>query len=110
MAVTFNIDGRHFEVTPALEAHVHNKMQKIEKIVATRVTTIHIILSVEKIAQKAEAEVKIAGDKNIIFAEATSDDMYRSIDMLVEKLHAQVLKFHGKLTNKHDNKHNRDKG
>lgn len=99
MALTFTIDGRHVEVTPALQEYVVNKLSKIGKVFVNRTSTIHVILSVEKIEQKAEAELKIAGDKNVIFAEATSQDMYESIDKLEDKLYAQVLKYHGKLTN-----------
>ncbi len=101
MALDFTIAGRHVEVTPALQDYALSKLSKIERVIANRASTIHVILSVEKLEQKAEAELKIAGDKNVIFAEATTTDMYESIDKLEDKLYAQVLKFHGKLTD-HD--------
>lgn len=105
MAMIFKIDGRHVEITPAIEAYIKKKMQRIEKIVVNRITTIHAILSVEKHLQKAEAELKIAGDENIIFAEASTNDLYESIDKLEDKLYAQVFKFHDKSKNHHDKKH-----
>ncbi|HSX20192.1 MAG TPA: ribosome-associated translation inhibitor RaiA [Gammaproteobacteria bacterium] len=101
MSITFNIDSRHIEITPAIEAYVITKMSKIAKIFTNRITTIHVILSVEKLVQTAEAEIKIAGDKNIIFAHASSEDLYQSIDKLEDKLYTQVEKYHSKLTD-HD--------
>lgn len=108
MATTFLIDGRHVEVTPALEQYVQEKLSKVSQIFTKQVTTIHVVLSVEEgdedKRQIAEAEVKIAGDKNRIFAEASSNDLYESIDRLKDKLLAQVHKYHGKQID-----HNHDK-
>ena len=66
-----------------------------------KVTTVHVTLSVEKKLQKAEAEVKLAGDQNSIFAESSTDDMYKSIDELEHKLLRQVKKYHDILTDHH---------
>lgn len=93
----FNISGLHIEVTPALEAYVKDKLSKILKFFINKVTNVHVVLTVEKYMQIAEAEVKIAGDQNVIFAKATSDDMYKSIDQLEKKLSSQVKKYHDKL-------------
>lgn len=98
----FTISGLHIEVTPALEAYAEDKLSKILKIFAKRITTIHVVLSVDKYMQTAEAEVKIAGDQNSIFAKVTSDDMYKSIDQLEKKLLTQVKKYHDKLVKKHE--------
>ena len=51
---------------------------------------VSVILSVEKLKQKAEANVHIRGKD--IFVEADSTDMYASIDSLVDKLDRQILK------------------
>lgn len=105
MTIEFNIEGRHIEITPALEEYIINKLGKIDKIFSNRVTHVHVILSIEKFEQTAEAEIKIAGDKNTIFAEATSKDMYESIDKLEDRLYSQVTKYHGKLTNHDHDEH-----
>jgi putative sigma-54 modulation protein len=49
-----------------------------------------VILSVEKLKQKAEANVHVRGKD--IFVETDSPDMYASIDSLVDKLDRQILK------------------
>ncbi len=103
MSTNFQISGRHVEVTPALETYTKNKLSKVEKMFK-KVTSIHVILTVEKRSQKAEAEIKIAGDQNSIFAESNTDDMYKSIDALEDKILRQVKKYHDKLT-EHGDEH-----
>jgi len=100
---TFNISGQHVEVTPALNDYAREKLSKIEKIFQNT-TTIHVVLRVDDKQQKAEAEVKLAGDKNVIFAAAASEDMYKSIDELEKKLVTQVKKYHTKIKDKRDDK------
>jgi putative sigma-54 modulation protein len=52
---------------------------------------VHVILSVEKLRQKAEVTVHVRGKD--IFVEAQDDtDLYASIDALADKLDRQVLK------------------
>jgi putative sigma-54 modulation protein len=62
------------------------------------VTNVHVILSVEKLDQKAEATVHISGAE--IFADSTHENMYAAIDSLVDKLDRQVLKHKEKIQNK----------
>lgn len=97
MATKFTLDGHHVEVTPALEQYVKEKLEKIDNVFVNKVTSIHVVLTVEKYLHTAEAEVKISTDQNAIFATATSKDLYSSIDELEKKLMAQVSKYHGKL-------------
>ena len=66
----------------------------------------HVILSVEKLAQKAEATLHLAG--NEVFAEAVNEDMYAAIDALVDKLDRQVIKYKEKLKSHRGNAHNRN--
>lgn len=103
MPNSFNITGRHVEVTPALDAYARNKLSKLDEIFKT-ITSVHLTLSVEKLEQKAAAEVKIAGDQKSIFAESNTDDMYKSIDELEHKLLTQVKKYHAILTDHHKDK------
>lgn len=84
-----NLTGRHVEITAAMRDYVTSKMDKI-KHHFDHVIDVSVILSVEKLKQKAEANVHIRG-KNI-FVETDSLDMYASIDSLVDKLGRQILK------------------
>ena len=54
-----------------------------------------MILGVEKDVQKAEATIHISGAD--LFAKAESDNLYVSIDQMVNKLDAQIRKHKEKL-------------
>ena len=54
------ISGHHVEVTQALKEYVHNKLAKVERHF-DHITSMQVILSIEKLAQKAEATIRISG-------------------------------------------------
>ncbi|MDH5180615.1 MAG: ribosome-associated translation inhibitor RaiA [Gammaproteobacteria bacterium] len=93
-----NITGHHVEVTESMHDYVHNKMEKLERHF-DHVTNVHVILSVEKNRQKAEATIHITG--NDIFANVEDENMYAAIDALVDKLDRQIRKHKEKLTDHH---------
>lgn len=93
-----NLTGHHIEITPALRDYVHGKLERIERHFEN-VTSAHVILSVEKLRHKAEATIHVAG--NDIYADAIEEDMYASIDGLVDKIDRQIKKHKEKLTDKH---------
>ena len=57
-----SVTGHHVEVTDSLRNHVEEKMGKIKRHF-DNVTNVHVILTVEKLEQKAEATVQISGAK-----------------------------------------------
>ena len=83
------ISGHHLEITDALKAHTEEKFAKLARHF-DKVTDVHVILSVEKLVQKAEATLHFSGTK--FFAEDHQEDMYVAIDELVSKLDRQILK------------------
>ncbi len=83
------ITGHHLEVTDALKVHVDEKFAKLARHF-DKVTDVHVILSVEKLVQKAEATLHLNGTK--FFAEDHKDNMYDAIDELVDKLDRQIIK------------------
>ncbi len=93
-----SITGHHVEVTDSMRNYVEEKMQKLERHF-DHVVDIHVILTVEKLQQKAEATVHVNGAK--LFAEASMEDMYAAIDALIDKLDRQVVKHKEKLTDHH---------
>jgi putative sigma-54 modulation protein len=97
-----NITGHHVEVTPALRAYVTEKMQRIARHF-DQVTSINVILNVEKLQQQAEATVNAAG--RTIFAAESAMDMYASIDKLVDKLDRQVRRYKDRITDHQHVKH-----
>ena len=97
-----NITGHHVEVTPALRAYVTEKMQRLTRHF-DQVSSVHVILNVEKLQQQAEATVKAAG--RTLFAAETAKDMYASIDGLADKLDRQVRRYKDRITDHQHVKH-----
>jgi len=84
-----DVSGHHVEITDAIREYTHGKFDKIKRHF-DKVIDVHVILSVEKLEQKAEATIQLNGIK--IFAEDTQENMYAAIDTLVDKLDRQVMK------------------
>tara|TARA_R110002074_G_scaffold402287_1_gene606239 strand:+ start:54055 stop:54345 length:291 start_codon:yes stop_codon:yes gene_type:complete len=89
-----DLSGHHVDITDALREYTHTKFDKIERHF-DKVIDVHVILTVEKMEQKAEATIQLNGSK--IFAEDTQENMYAAIDTLVDKLDRQVVKHKQKL-------------
>jgi putative sigma-54 modulation protein len=87
--MNLKLTGNHVEVTDAMRDYVTAKISKITRHF-DHVIDVSVILSVEKLKQKAEANVHVRGKD--IFVETDSEDMYASIDSLVDKLDRQILK------------------
>ena len=88
--MNLKITGLHLDVTPALREHIEGKLGRITRHV-DNVIGVSVTLSIDKLVQKAEVNVHLAGKD--IHAEATDSDMYAAIDLLTDKLDRQVLKF-----------------
>lgn len=91
-----NLTGHHIDITAALKNYVDNKFERLERHF-DHVTNVHVILSVEKLRQKAEATLSINGAN--VFADSVHEDMYAAIDTLIDKLDRQVIRHKEKLTN-----------
>lgn len=89
-----NLTGRHVEVTTALKDYVNTKFAKLERHF-DHINNVHVILDVEKLVQKAEATMHVNGGE--LFATSEHQDVYASIDGLVDKLDRQVIKHKEKL-------------
>ncbi len=89
-----NLSGHHVDVTSSLREYVDTKFLKLERHF-DHINNVHVVLTVEKLNQKAEASVHINGGE--VFASAVNSDMYASIDTLVDKLDRQILKYKGKM-------------
>lgn len=91
--MNLTITGHHIEVTPALRDYVSGKVEKVIKHF-DHVTSVHVILSVEKLVQKAEITLHVKGKD--IYADSSDTDLYAAIDILIDKLDRQVQKYKGK--------------
>ena len=93
-----NLSGQHFEITRALKNHITTKFERVERHF-DRLTKVHIVLSIEKQRQKAEANIHVAGAD--LHAEHTGEDMYAAIDAMMGKLDSQIRKHKDKLSEHH---------
>ncbi len=84
-----NISGHHVDVTEAMRQYVLEKFDKLARH-SEQITNVHVILEVEKNRQTAEATIHVKGGE--LFADATSEDLYAAIDMLIDKLDRQLIK------------------
>lgn len=91
-----NLTGHHVDITDALKGYVDNKFERLERHF-DHVTNAHVVLSVEKLRQRAEATLYVNGGN--LFAEAVHEDMYAAIDALIDKLDRQMIKHKEKKTN-----------
>lgn len=91
-----NISGHHLDLTDAIKNYVTSKMERLERH-HDRITSINAILSVDKLAQKAEATVHVSGAE--FFADTEHEDLYAAIDLLTDKLDRQLIKHKEKLRN-----------
>jgi putative sigma-54 modulation protein len=89
-----NISGHHLEVTESLRDYVTSKLERLSHH-HDRITSTHVILSVDKLVQKAEATLHVSGKD--IFADATDLDLYTAIDSLADKLDRQLIKHKEKM-------------
>mgnify|MGYP001549816797 FL=1 len=91
-----NLTGHHVDITEALRGYVDSKFERLARHF-DHVLNAHVILSVEKLRQKAEATLHVNGGK--LFADSVHEDMYAAIDTLIDKLDRQVLKHKEKKIN-----------
>jgi len=84
-----NISGHHLDITDPIKDYVTTKLSKLERH-HSRITSTNVILSVEKLVQKAEATVHVSGGE--FFANSEHDDLYAAIDILTDKLDRQLIK------------------
>ena len=83
------ISGHHLAITVPIREYVASKLEKLERH-HNHITSIHVIVSVEKLLQKAEATIHISDGE--LFASTEHEDLYAAIDLLADKLDRQLIK------------------
>ena len=87
--------GQNTEVTPAIRSYAEKKLKRINAML-DKINHLHLTFKIEKQNQIAEANISIPGTQ--IHAEASSEDMYESIDKLVDKIERQLSKHKEKMS------------
>ena len=98
--MNLNLTGNHLEITPAIRDYVVAKLERVTRHF-DHVIDVNVVLSVDKLRQKVEANLHIRGRD--LHAEAIEPDMYAAIDALADKLDRMVVKHKEKLkVGRHD--------
>lgn len=98
--MNLNLTGHHIQITPAIREYMASKLQRITNHF-DYVIDVNVIMSIEKLDQKVEANVHVRGRD--IFCESTDTDMYAAIDSLVDKLDRTIIKHKERnLDHRHD--------
>jgi putative sigma-54 modulation protein len=104
------ITGLNLELTEALKSHVNGKLSKVLKH-NDRIIRINVELAYHPSHKHvnefvAKAQVEVGGP--IIVVSIESDDLYKSIDALTEKLTRQVRRRHRLVKEKRNHPHDVD--
>lgn len=95
--MNLSVSGHHLEVTPALRSYVQSKLGRVTRHF-DHVIDAHVILTANKVKQKAEVTLHVRGKD--LYCESEELDLYAAIDLLADKLDRQVLKYKDKLYDK----------
>ncbi|GJM70195.1 ribosomal subunit interface protein [Paenibacillus macerans] len=97
--MNFSIRGQQIEVTEALRDYVDKKLSRLDKYFDAPPTSDGTVtLSVVRGLHAVEVTIPLTGV--VLRAEDRSDDMYASIDAVVDKLERQIRKHKTKINRK----------
>ena len=88
--MNLNLTGNHLVITPPIRDYILAKLERVTRHF-DHVIDVNVVLSVDKLRQKIEANLHTRGKD--IHVEAIDPDMYAAIDALADKLDRQVLKY-----------------
>lgn len=91
--MNITVTGRHVEVTGNLKNYTIDKIKKLEKYVGVA-TEASVTMDVEKYRHKVDVLLRVNGV--MIQAESVTDEMYTSIDEVMDKLERRVKKYKNK--------------
>ena len=100
MPIAVTVKGKqHFQVTPGLREHAEQRLQRLEKYFQNIREAI-VVESVEGEGRGNEhrVEVTLQGDGLTLRGEERTNDMYASLDRVVDKLEQRLKKFKDKHT------------
>ena len=96
--MNLSISGHQLEITASLKDHIEKKFKKLtnhfDHLIDAKFT-----LSVEKLNHVAEATIHLP--KADLHAISTDENMYHAIELVINKLDRQVIKFKEKTFDHH---------
>jgi len=83
------ITGRHVKVTGALRRYIETRVRRLDRYGLT-LRDVQVVVGVEKYRHIAEVILTLNGV--VIQGKASTNEMYSSVDLVLEKISAQVRK------------------
>ena len=96
------LKGKNVEITDRLHDYVHRKVGKLDRYLPT-ISEAWVELSVEgtRAAQDRQVcQVTVRSNGTILRAEERSEDMFYSIDTVLDKMYRQIARYKGKRENR----------
>ncbi len=89
------INGKHLEITPSIKDYTEGKIKKFSRFLPNISESI-VTLSVEK--HRHKVDVLLKADGKVLQAVSITDEIYSSIDDVIEKIERQIKKYREKVT------------
>ena len=84
--------GHNVEITPALQAIIHKKINRLLKHYSHFITDIEVLLKIDNDHCKI-AEINVNVQSKQLNASSSTYDMYKSIDEMIIKIKPQLEKY-----------------
>ena len=91
--MNLNLTGHRLLITPAIREYVTSKLERVTRHF-DHVIDAHVILTGDKLRQKAEVTLHVRGKD--LHCESEEEDLYAAIDLLADKLDRQILRYKDK--------------
>ena len=85
--MNISITFRHMDASEAIKSYARDKLAKLQKFLRKPMTA-KVTLSLDKLRHVAETRISSGGEH--LEAKETSEDMYASIDRVLDKLERQI--------------------
>ena len=95
-AYNISITGRHVHVTDSMKEYAKEKISKIDRI-SHRIIDVWVTMDIQKLDHKVDIVLKV--DHIKIKVQATTNDMYASIDKASDKLQTKLRKYKDRIQN-----------
>jgi len=93
-----SVVGRNVMVTDSMKDYAIEKVSKIEKF-SHRIIDVIVTMDIQKLVHRVDIVISV--DHIKIKSQATSDDMYASIDKATDKIERQLLRYKTKIQDHH---------
>jgi putative sigma-54 modulation protein len=97
-----SVTGRHLHVTDPMKAYAIERISKLERL-GDRIIDVIVTMDIQKLENKVDITMKYG--HTIINSQASTTDMYVSVDQAVDKIAAQLKKYNSRLHDHHGRNH-----